>query len=181
MRHLLPAFVLLLTGCGGPVISHIQNDDRPLVSSLYRYEAGDGEAAVEVHGTPAGLDPGRYATEVAAAVEAPFWLPAARFRPVAPGAAQFRLVLLLGAPVSAGGQRACAGSAMGGSAPPAGPLRVLGAMCYRDQALTSAVGSLDPPPEGPQDPRFHALLQQLVWTLLPQERYEPHAVGSLLP
>lgn len=180
MRHLFPALVLLLTGCGGPVITHIQNDDRLLVDSLYRYDAADGEVAVEVHGGPAGVDPARYAAAVAAAVEAPFWLPPARFRPVAAGAAEFRMVLLVDAPVSAGGSQACQAPGRVALSPAPGALRVQGAMCYRGRALTSATGSLDPAPQGPQDPRFRALLQQLTWTLLPQESRDDD-VMALLP
>jgi len=176
MRHVLPAFVLLLAGCGGPVVTHIQNDDRALVSSLFRYGAADGEMAVEVHGIPSGIDPGLYAAEVAAGLEAPFWLPRVRFQPVAHGAATFRMVLLIGAPVSAGGKQACEAPEAVGLFPMAAPLRVQGAMCSDDRALTSAVGTLNPPPEGPRDPRFRALLFQLTWALLPEERHADNVV-----
>ena len=173
-RRLIASSILAIAagGCSGPVITHMQNEDRDFVSSFFRYEAADGVVPVEIYGAPRGVDPAGYAAAVAAGIQPPMWEPPARFQPVEQGGAPFRMVLMMGVPANVGGQRACADPAKVGLFPDQAPLRVQGAMCSGGDALTSALATLDPPPDGPQDPRFRAMLYQLAVALMPEPRKE---------
>lgn len=158
------AAVCLAVGCAGPSVVQTSVDPYTQIASLYDYGAGGRDLRLVVQGDPFGLPPGVVARAVEAAAEVGTQRQPTHLA-LAPGPTarpNFSVVLAFSAALTVDGDALCRG---GGeqSAGTAGRLRVVGAFCVSVRARTEAVGEVNA--DGPADPRFVALIRQLLLAL----------------
>lgn len=168
-RLLASLFVLSgLAACGGPFVSPVDYNN-PRVRPIFTYYAARGPVPVEIHGNPFAVPDQVFSTAVSDLLVTPPTYPPARFRPAEPPVGPFRVVLLFGGAPAAGGWQVCRGEPVF-AAGRQERLRVVGAVCYRDEPLSDARGQVVA--AGIADPGFRRLLYDLSYSLLPPERID---------
>lgn len=175
--HAALSLTLFTTACSGPVVTQVDDYIRAM-PSYYDYYAANRTMTVDVRGNPFG--DASFPAEVAAQLRPPPNYPPTQFVPAQAGAAPpYRMVLVFGAPAYASGSAVCEqpegvvlepGPRTAPAAQPV-PVRVQGAVCYRDRVLTEAVGRSEEVP-GARSPQFQALLSHMSLALLPPTRHD---------
>ena len=141
----------------------------------YARAAQARDIPVTVRGSAFGVDEAALAKTVAENMKGHYWAGSARFT-ATPGAGSdrmFAFAIAINAPADATASALCKSpTAASGPAPAAGgptaggEVRLLGALCRFDEAVTTVVGRVDGA-TGPQDPKFAALIAAATRDLTP--------------
>jgi hypothetical protein len=163
------ALLALVAGCGEA--PQIYNEEVTVAYSPteYGYAAGGRELWTVVRGDPFGLGAARFAEEVVATLARHPPRPQPTTFTLEPGPearANYRAIFLFDAPPAAVQSELCAEPPAVPVVDPGGRVRVLAAFCRDGRLLTRVTGEI-PRAEGPGDPRFDALLGQVVLALFP--------------
>lgn len=174
MRHVLfgmaaLALLPLAAGCGEA--PQIYNEEVTVAYSPSEYgqAAGGGELATVVRGDPFAIGSDRFAAEVVAALARhPPRLQPTTFtlEPGPEAQTAYRAIFLFDAPPAAVQSELCAVPPAVPVVDPGGRVRVLAAFCRDGRLLTRVTGEIARA-DGPDDPRFDALLGQVVLALFP--------------